>query len=60
MRLKNWLENKGMSVADFAARIGVTEQAVYAWMRGDRRPGHANIYVIRGVTDGDVTANDFY
>lgn len=60
MTLKEWLKRNDMKPSDFAAKIGVTEQAVYCWLRGARKPCEISLFMIRAATRGQVTANDFY
>ena len=60
MELKNWLTNNDVSVSAFAKRIGVTRQAVYSYIRGDKIPSPVTMKEIVVETSGAVTPNSFY
>ncbi len=60
MRLSNYLQKSGHSYEDFAGLIGVTMTTVYRYAKGLRIPDENVMPVIHAVTNGEVTANDFY
>lgn len=60
MRLRQYLDEHSISVAEFAAQIGVTVQAVYRYLDGDRLPERRIMEQIKEATGGTVTPNDFY
>lgn len=45
-RLKELLEEKGLSINQFAEKIGVSASAVSAWTRGVKQPTADNIILI--------------
>lgn len=58
MQLQDYLKSNAIKVADFAQSVGASEQAVYKWMKGERKP--RDVRPIVEFTGGQVTANDFY
>lgn len=60
MRLSQYLENKGLNYKQFSEMLGVTETSVYRYAAGLRIPRPEQINSITQLTDGAVTANDFY
>lgn len=65
MRLGEYLSAKGLSAAEFAARIGVHRSTVSRWLEpADAdgvvyRPSWEQCAKIRDETNGQVTADDF-
>lgn len=59
MVLSDYLKHSGNTVAEFAAKIGVTQEAVRMWLRGDRKPRFDTLEAIAQVTEGRVLPNDF-
>lgn len=59
MTLDEFLRTTGETQADFAARIGVTKEAVRLWANGSRVPRRAQMVAITEATQSAVTANDF-
>lgn len=59
MKLADFLSETGLSVIDFAGRIGVTRQALHRYISGERRPEWDVLLRISKETDGKVTPNDF-
>jgi transcriptional regulator with XRE-family HTH domain len=62
--LDQWLKEKRMTQAEFAARIGVDQSTITRIIPGDgkrqtRRPSFELQALIMRETDGAVTANDF-
>lgn len=61
MQLQDFLSHTRQSVADFAVRAKLSEQAIYKILSGERKsPRRSTIIKIVEATDGRVTANDFY
>lgn len=58
MTLSQYLEDKGLSHAEFAKSIGVSQVTVTRWANGQRFPGRREIERIQKATKGAVTAND--
>lgn len=59
MTLQDWLSSQEVSDADFAARIGVTRQALYRYKNGQRMPRIGILRKIISETAGQVSARDF-
>lgn len=59
MKLSDYLAEKQIEKAAFAATLGVTMMAVHQWLAGTRIPRPEFIRKIADATDGLVTANDF-
>lgn len=59
MKLASYLEREKISDSAFAARIGVSRQALWRYKSGDRRPEWALLEKIVAETCGAVTPNDF-
>lgn len=60
MHLTAYLTQHDVKPVDFAARIGVTVQALYRYLHGDRRPMPHVLERIHQATDGAVQPNDFF
>jgi hypothetical protein len=60
MTLKEWLDWKGLSHAQFGARIKRTAEAVRRYAAGDRIPDRETMPRIVKETEGHVTANSFF
>jgi len=60
MRLEQYLEKHGLTLAAFGARIGVSAPAVHRYVRGDRIPARAIMQKITKVTANKVGPADFY
>lgn len=61
MLLREFITENHLTVIDFAQKIGVTRDCVQKYMSGKRRPKNKDILLrILKLTDGQVTANDFY
>ncbi len=54
------MKEKGLRAPEMAVRIGVTEQAVRHYLRGERIPAPEVMRRIVAATGGAVTPNDFY
>ena len=59
MLLRSWITKRGLSMSEFADRIGVTHAAVSRYLSGCRRPEWGILERIQKVTQGKVTPNDF-
>ena len=59
MKLSDYLQSNDISQADFARLIGETPQNVFRYKEG-RIPSRKSMRKIARVTEGAVTANDFY
>jgi len=60
MKLSEWRRENGLTQQATARLIECTVRAVIKWESGERRPGPAYMPKVMAVTDGQVTANDFY
>lgn len=60
MRLSAYLSDNGESPAEFAARLGVTGEAVRLWIVGERTPRRQMLALIAEKTEGAVTPADFF
>jgi len=59
--LKVYLDQHGISVERFRREVGASRRTtVYRWLRGERIPAPGYMARIIDLTDGAVTANDFY
>lgn len=52
--LRAWLEKKQMSVAQFAARVGIEPSTIGAYIRCSQRPNRRNALRIERATNGDL------
>ena len=59
MKLRPWIFQQGLTVADFANKIGRSETTVNRWITGTREPRFADMRRIHDITMGAVTPNDF-
>lgn len=59
MTLETYLSNTGKTPAEFAKTIGVYEFSVRRYLKGRVPTPEVMAKIIR-VTNGDVTANDFF
>lgn len=60
MNLNSYLILSKTKPADFAMAVGVTVFAVGKWRRGERMPRPQHLKKINAITQGAVTANDFF
>ena len=60
MKLSAYLEQTGLSDAEFAALIGVNRSTVSRLRRTDQCPSRQTIAAIAKVTEGKVSADDFW
>ena len=59
MKLDVYLSMSDLSVAEFAARLGVHRMTVYRYCDGTRQPKLSVLRKIYRTTNGQVTPNDF-
>jgi transcriptional regulator with XRE-family HTH domain len=59
MKLKDYLEFKKLTPAEFGERVDASEHAVLKWARGERTPRPVFMQRIAQSTERMVTANDF-
>lgn len=60
MQIADWLTKNDISDADFAARIGVSRQALWRYKAGDRIPRRPILERIQRETGGEVRPADFF
>jgi transcriptional regulator with XRE-family HTH domain len=60
MQLNAYLKLKGISEKQFAQAVGCSEAGVKKWVRRERIPRPDAMREIMRVTDGAVTAADFF
>lgn len=58
MRLRDFLEERGMKGKFFASEIGVRESLLYSWLSGAVIPSLKYVAKIEEVTKGKVRAKD--
>ena len=59
MRIKDYLEMKGMSVNAFAKLSGISQPTMNRYVQGKRFPSPANLHQISQATEGKVTFEDW-
>jgi len=60
MQLSDFIKSNSIPPRKFAATAGLSLDAVYKYMRGERMPNEEQMRMIFDATAGQVTANDFY
>ena len=60
MKLDAFLRERELTEDEFAELIGVSQQAVNRYRRGDRRPDWGVLQKIVKATDGTVQPSDFF
>jgi transcriptional regulator with XRE-family HTH domain len=58
--LADHLEQEGITHAEFARRLGVTDSAVWRWAHGERSPGLKLAFAIEKETGGKVSAVSWF
>lgn len=58
--MREYIDKSAISVTEFAKQIGVSRQAVYDYMSGEKMPKRATMQNIEAVTRGKVKPQDFY
>lgn len=59
MTLYEWLKREGLTHADFAERIGLTQSSVTRYVTGSRVPRRETMIEIARATNGEVAPADF-
>ena len=59
MKLGRYLEREGISLAQFAKVIGVSQESVRLYIAGERFPRPKRLEIITAATCGKVTYRDF-
>jgi transcriptional regulator with XRE-family HTH domain len=60
MKLREWRRQKGMTLADVGALIGVSAVTVCRWEKDKALPKWPNMAALTEASGGAVQANDFY
>jgi transcriptional regulator with XRE-family HTH domain len=60
MTLRQYLQENGLSQAQFARKLGVKSETVRRYLVGERIPDKEKMAQIAFLTREQVTANDFY
>jgi DNA-binding transcriptional regulator YdaS (Cro superfamily) len=55
MSISTYLDRVGLSRREFAARVGVSTEAVRLWQAGERLPSAKRAIAIERLTDGAVS-----
>lgn len=58
MKIKEYLENTGISATAFARMLEIPKQTVYSWVRGVR-PHTLMLKKIQRMTNGAITPADY-
>lgn len=59
-KLKQFLKDNNMTQRAFAKTLNISEMAVYYYLKGKRIPNRDIMQKITELTNGYVTANDFF
>ncbi len=59
MKLEAYLTKNQKSIEEFAQEAGISAQAIYKYLRGERIPRKEFLTRMAAATGGEVTANDF-
>ena len=59
MKLEAYLNKTRKSIEEFAQETGISAQAIYKYLRGERLPRKEFLNRLAVITGGEVTANDF-
>jgi len=60
MQLQTWCEKHGVREAKLRKLLRVSQQSASRYLLGQRIPRKDVMRRIHSITDGEVTANDFY
>lgn len=58
--IKTYLSETGQTVAEFAAKAEISEQALYKYIRGERQPRKKHFNKLVAASDGVLDANIIY
>lgn len=58
--LRTWRKAAGLTLEAAAEKVGTSRQVWSDWERGRRRPDANFMPKVRAVTEGKVSADDFY
>ncbi len=59
-KLQDFLNLQGLTRGEFADQVGTTAEAVRLWLTDQRMPKRKSMEKIVALTNGAVTANDFF
>ena len=57
--LQQWLDEKEMKVAEFAAATSLSDKSIYKYLSGERTPRPKTARRIKDFTGGEITLNSF-
>jgi transcriptional regulator with XRE-family HTH domain len=60
MKISEYIQQAGMTVAETARSFGCKHQTMQHWVKGDRIPRPATMKKIQAWTGGKVGPKDFY
>ncbi len=60
MKLTDYLTQERLTASDFAVKVGVSQPCISRYLAGQRMPTREVIDRIFRITDGKVSANDFF
>jgi transcriptional regulator with XRE-family HTH domain len=58
--LRKWRKAEGLTLQEAAEKVGTSRQVWSDWERGRRRPNQHFMPRVRNVTEGKVSADDFF
>lgn len=58
MKLRDYIEEEGFKNKSFAKKLGISEVHLYRFLKG-RKPSKSLMILIKLITNGKVTENDF-
>lgn len=59
-KLLRWRKNSGLKIKDILVRVGCSRPTWHSWETGSNIPSPSFMPVVVSLTEGAVTANDFY
>ena len=59
-KLTGWIKSHGLSLDEFARRVGVTHAQLSRVINRKRRPSFQLMERIRAETNGEITPDDFF
>lgn len=57
--LKQWMEERGLSLSELARTLGVSRQAVQQWVKGSSYPSTPVLAQLEKISEGRITARSF-